>query len=64
MLAQRLYHFGVSASWLRAEAEAGRLPCLRVGKRLLFDPEAVEAELIRRAAQKPKGGGDEPEPKE
>ena len=38
-------------AWLRAEALAGRIPCLRVGRRLLFDPDAVRAALARRAAQ-------------
>jgi hypothetical protein len=41
--------------WLRAEAEAGRIPCLRVGRKLLFSPRAVEAALAERAAR-PKGG--------
>jgi hypothetical protein len=28
--------------WLRQEALAGRIPCLRVGRRLLFNVEAVD----------------------
>ena len=36
--------------WLRAEAKAGRIPCLRVGRKLLFNPEAVEKSLAKRAA--------------
>lgn len=32
----------VPATWLRAEAEAGRMPHLRAGSALLFDPEVVE----------------------
>jgi hypothetical protein len=36
--------------WLRAEALAGRLPCLRVGRKLLFNLSAVERELAERAA--------------
>ena len=32
------------------EAVAGPLPCLRVGRKLLFSLEAVEAHLARRAA--------------
>lgn len=40
---------GVTVQWLRDEAEAGRVPCLRAGSRLLFDPEAVEAVLAERA---------------
>jgi hypothetical protein len=38
------------AAWLRAEALAGRLPCLRVGRKLLFNVEAVRAALYERAA--------------
>jgi hypothetical protein len=36
--------------WLRHEALAGRLPCLRVGRRLLFNLAAVQAALCERAA--------------
>lgn len=32
----------VPATWLRLEAEAGRIPHLRAGSTLLFDPETVE----------------------
>jgi len=38
------------AAWLRAEAAAGRLPCLQVGRRLLFDLDAVKSALASRAA--------------
>ena len=41
----------VTSAWLRAEADAGRVPCLRAGKRFLFAPEAVEHVLAARAAQ-------------
>ena len=37
--------------WLRAEADAGRIPCLRVGRRLLFDRAAVTAALASRARE-------------
>jgi hypothetical protein len=41
---------GVRPQELRAEAEAGGLPCVRVGKRgLLFDPDRVFAVLAERA---------------
>jgi len=46
---------GVPAAWLRAEARAGRVPHLRIGKRLLFSIPAVEAALSARAAQEAKG---------
>lgn len=59
MLARRFKRYGLSAAWLRAEAEAGRIPCLRAGRRMLFDADAVEAVLIQRAAQEAaKGSAD------
>jgi len=42
---------GVPAAWLRSEAEAGRLPYLRVGRRLVLNPQAVERVLMMRAQQ-------------
>jgi hypothetical protein len=48
-LAGRFKRFGLSYAWLKAEAEAGRLPCFRAGRKLLFDPEAVEQALLQRA---------------
>lgn len=42
-------HLALPASWLKREADAGRLPCLRVGRRRMFDPESVRRELARRA---------------
>jgi hypothetical protein len=39
----------VPAAWLRAEAEAGRIPHLKAGKTMLFDPETVEHLLLERA---------------
>ena len=45
---------GVPISWLKAEAHAQRLPCLRVGTgrgRLLFSVNEVERVLIERARQ-------------
>jgi hypothetical protein len=48
-LAKRFRHFGLSMVWLRQEAEAGRIPCFKAGRKLLFDPEAVEKSLIERA---------------
>lgn len=37
------------ASWLKAEARRGRLPCLRVGKQYLFNIDAVRRALAERA---------------
>jgi hypothetical protein len=48
-LARRFKRFGLSLAWLRAEAEAGRIPCFKAGRKLVFDPEAVEQSLLARA---------------
>jgi hypothetical protein len=37
--------------WLKAEAEAGRIPSLRAEKAILCDLQAVEAALLERARQ-------------
>jgi hypothetical protein len=42
--------FGLPARWFKAEAAAGRLPCLKVGRRFRFNPEAIERALAERAA--------------
>jgi hypothetical protein len=39
----------VPAKWLREEAEAGRVPCLKADRAFLFDPETTEAVLLQRA---------------
>lgn len=57
-MARRL---GVTQQWLRREAEANRIPVLRADKRLLFEPEAVEAEIARRAAEPRQGGANHAE---
>ncbi len=41
---------GLPVSWLKQEAKAGRLPCLKVGRRFLFNLSAVETALSERAA--------------
>ncbi len=57
-LAERLKRLGLSRAWLRAETEAGRIPCFRAGRKLLFDAQTVEEALLIRAGQAPtKGGG-------
>ncbi len=53
-LARRLH---VTSRWLRAEAEAGRIPSVRADKRFLFDQQAVESVLLERARRKPEGEG-------
>jgi len=41
---------GLPRTYLRAEAKAERIPCLRIGRRLLFDADAVRKTLAARAA--------------
>jgi hypothetical protein len=41
----------VPASWLKQEAAAGRVPCLRAGARLLFNLDALRQILAKRAAK-------------
>jgi hypothetical protein len=40
---------GVTSRWLRAEAEAGRIPHLPADKTILFDADLVERLLAERA---------------
>jgi len=61
MLAERFKRFGLSLAWLKAEAEAGRIPCFKAGRKLLFDPEAVEQCLLERARIARVSGVTEPE---
>ena len=46
-LAQQLR---LPVAWLKGEADGGRIPCLRVGRRRLFNVGAVRAELAKRAS--------------
>jgi hypothetical protein len=46
-MARRL---GVTAKWLRAEADAKRLPCVRAGRAYLFAAQRIEELLAARAA--------------
>lgn len=39
----------VPVTWLREECEAGRIPCLKAGRRILVDAQLVESLLIERA---------------
>ena len=43
---------GLPLAWLKAEAKAGRIPSLLVGRRRLFDADSVRRILIERASQK------------
>jgi excisionase family DNA binding protein len=38
-------HTGLPREWLRKAADAGHIPCLRVGRKMLFNREAVERAL-------------------
>ncbi len=40
---------GLPREWLRREADAGRIPCIRAGRRRMFDPPAVLKVLTDRA---------------
>ncbi len=54
-LARMARRLGVIQDWLRAEAEAGNVPCLRAGKRYLFNPVAVQEALAAEAAKQNTG---------
>lgn len=45
-MARRL---GVTQAWLKDEADAGRVPCVRAGRRFLFAADAVVKALAIRA---------------
>lgn len=44
---------GVPVAWLKAEAEAGRIPCLRAGRQILLHLDTVEQVLLDRAWSAP-----------
>jgi hypothetical protein len=50
-LKQAASQLGVPAAWLRREALAGRVPCLRARRRLLFNLAAAEAALLARSRE-------------
>lgn len=41
----------IPRNWLKTEADTGRIPCLRVGRKRLFNLAAVQRALAERAAQ-------------
>jgi hypothetical protein len=51
------HELNLPASWLKSEARAGRIPSLKVGRRLLFDPAQVGQALSARAADSRAGFG-------
>ena len=52
-LHQLAKHFRLPTRWLKAQARAGRLPHLKAGRRLLFNPAAVGKALAELAAAQP-----------
>jgi hypothetical protein len=54
-MARRL---GVTQQWLRDQAEAGKVPCLKADRRLLFNPAAVQEALASKAASTLQGVAD------
>lgn len=42
---------GVTRQWLREQADAGKVPCLKAGKRYLFNPVAVQETLAAKATK-------------
>lgn len=52
-LAELADHTGLPVAWLRREADAGRIPCIRAGRRRMFNPTTVLKVL---AEQQTKGG--------
>lgn len=58
-LANRFKRFGLSIAWFKAEAEAKRIPCFKAGRKLLFDPDAVEQSLLARARAEQVGKDEE-----
>jgi hypothetical protein len=59
-LNQLSHELNLPAAWLRAQAQAGRIPCLRVGRRLVFDPELVLRVLSQRSQDAAAGAGTSP----
>ena len=56
-MARRL---GVTQTWLREQADAGKVPCLKAGERYLFNPVAVQESLAARAGRMRQGESDSP----
>lgn len=50
---------GLPLEWLRREADSGRVPCVRAGRRRLFDVQAVRSALEAAAAVNAEKGDDD-----
>jgi hypothetical protein len=59
ILSRMARRVGVTQKWLRQEAEAGNIPCLKAGTRYLFNPVAVQEVLATKAANTLQRGGDD-----
>ena len=46
---------GVPIAWLKREAIEGRVPCLRAGRRFLFDLDLVRESLLEKATVNSQG---------
>ena len=44
---------GLPAWWLKSEADAGRIPFLRVGKRMVFSVQAVQTAIAEQMSSQP-----------
>ena len=55
-LARRL---GVTRQWLRSQADAGEIPCIKAGNRYLFSLVAVQEALAAKASLWTQQGGDD-----
>jgi len=50
---------GLPQNWLREQADAGVIPCLKVGRRYLFEVTAAEEALAKLAAKTRQEAADE-----
>lgn len=46
---------GISCDWLREQADAGKIPCLKIGDRYFFSAAAVRDAMAVMAARPSKG---------
>jgi len=56
------YRLGIPRTWLRSEVEAGTIPHLRIGRRVLVNLQAVERTLLLRAVRAAEAPTSEGEP--
>lgn len=56
-MARMARRIGVTQQWLQEQADAGNVPCLKAGKRYLFNAVAVQEALAAKAANRASSGG-------